>query len=394
MTEETKYSRMLIPAILSISLLTIMAPTAVSPALAAIKDAFIGISATQARLVLTLPTLVMMPMGLCAGSLAQRMDKKKLLLIGMTIFLVFGVAGGFVSNFYLLLTMRLLFGVGLGIMTPLSTSLIFDFVSSQEKRSKLMGLQGASNQLGGLVFMSLSGILANISWRYSFLCYAFVLVSIVLTLLYLPSIPPIKAKQNQARSTKRIPTKVFALAFFSMMIFACFFVVNTDLAMFMATEGLGDAEECGYALSIMRIPAIATGMLLAWIIRHLKDWTVLIASTVMAIGYVLIACSHEYSTIMLGSLIVGLGGGFALPPLSLYLPKVVKPSQRTFAVAIFMSISQFGQFFSPFWGAIFVPDNADDTFRLRFIVSAVTSVVIGILVLIYAHTIPKENMKE
>ena len=180
--EERRYSKMLIPSILSVSVLTIMAPTAVSPALAAIRDAFPGISATQAKLVLTLPTLVMMPMGLLSARLTARIDKKRLLLTGMVLFLVFGVAGGFVNDFRLLLLMRLLFGVGLGIMTPLSTSLIFDFAPDPGKRSKLLGLQGSSNQLGGLIFMSLSGVLASMSWRYSFLVYAFVIVSIILTL--------------------------------------------------------------------------------------------------------------------------------------------------------------------------------------------------------------------
>ena len=181
MTEEKQYSKMLMPAILSVSLLTIMAPTAVAPALAAIKQAFQGITETQAKLVLTLPTL-MMPIGLVAAKLTERYDKKKILMTGMLLFLVFGVGGGFVNNFKVLLTMRVLFGIGIGIMTPLSTSLIFDFVADTNRRNKLMGIQGAVNQMGGLVFMSLSGVLANISWRYSFLCYAFVLVTIVLVL--------------------------------------------------------------------------------------------------------------------------------------------------------------------------------------------------------------------
>ena len=143
---------------------------------------------------LTLPTLVMMPIGLFSGKLASRVDKKKLLLTGMTLFGVFGVAGGFVSNFGLLLLMRVLFGVGLGIMTPLSTSLIFDFAPDQKRRSKLLGIQGASYQLGGLLFMSLSGILASISWRYSFMVYAFVIISIILALLFLPAMPPKQPK--------------------------------------------------------------------------------------------------------------------------------------------------------------------------------------------------------
>ena len=386
---------MLMPSILSVSLLTIMAPTAISPALAAIRDAFPQISATQAKLVLTLPTLIMMPLGLYSARLTARIDKKKLLLVGMTLFLVFGVAGGFVNDFRLLLLMRVLFGIGLGIMTPLSTSLIFDFAPDPGRRSKLLGIQGASNQLGGLVFMSLSGVLANISWRYSFLCYAFVIVSIVLTTFFLPSIPPLQPKESAAGSGKqRLDKKLFILAFFAMMIFACYFVINTDLALFMDVEGIGDAEECGYALSLMRIPAILAGVMLAWIMRKLKDWTMSFASVIMAAGYLIIAASHSYGILMVGCLIVGLGGGFALPPISLFLPRIVTPRQRTLGVAIIMSVAQLGQFISPLYTDLLVNSADPESSRMRFVVSAITTIVIGLMILAFARTLPKKPIAE
>lgn len=393
--KNEKYSKMLIPSILSVSLLTIMAPTAISPALAAIKDAFPGISATQAKLVLTLPTLVMMPMGLLSARLTTRFDKKKLLLIGMALFLVFGVAGGFVSNFKLLLLMRVLFGLGLGIMTPLSTSLIFDFAPDTNKRSKLLGIQGASNQLGGLVFMSLSGILASISWRYSFLTYAFVIVSMILTFLFMPSIPPYKADEKSVGNmkNKKMSKKILVLAFFAMMIFACYFVINTDLALFMDVERIGDAKECGYALSLMRIPAIIAGIMLAWIMRNLKDWTMPFATLIMASGYLIIAYSHSYDILMIGCLIVGLGGGFALPPISLYLPRIVTPRQRTLGVAIIMSVAQLGQFISPYYINIFVNGSTGDELRMRYVVSAITTVIIGFSVLVFTYTLPKKPLE-
>jgi len=394
MSEEKKYSKMLIPSILSISVLTIMAPTAVSPAIAAIKEAFPDISATQAKLVLTLPTLVMMPMGLISGRLVSRIDKKKLLLTGMTLFLVFGVAGGFVSNFGLLLMMRVLFGVGLGIMTPLSTSLIFDFAPDTNKRSKLLGIQGASNQLGGLIFMSLSGILASISWRYSFMVYAFVIVSIILALLYLPAMPPKQPQMNMAGKKQKMSKKIVVLGFFAMMIFACYFIINTDLSLFMDKLGLGDAKKCGYALSIMRVPAILAGISLGVIMGKLKDWTMPVATVIMAAGYLMIAWADSFAMVMAGCLVVGLGGGFALPPISLYLPRIVTPRQRTFGIAIIMSVAQLGQFVSPLYINFFVNGSTTEELRQRFVVVAITSVVIGVLVLIFASTLPKKPLTE
>lgn len=392
--KNEKYSKMLIPSILSVSLLTIMAPTAISPALAAIKEAFPDISDTQAKLVLTLPTLVMMPIGLFSAKLTARIDKKKLLLTGMVLFLVFGVAGGLVSNFRLLLLMRVFFGLGLGIMTPLSTSLIFDFAPDTGKRSKLLGIQGASNQLGGLIFMSLSGILASISWRYSFLTYAFVIVSIVLTSLFMPSIPPYKTGAASNAVKRKMSKKIFILAFFALMIFSCYFVINTDLALFMDVEHIGNARECGYALSLMRIPAIVAGILLAWIMRNLKDWTMPFATVIMAAGYLVIAYADSYGILMLGCLIVGLGGGFALPPISLYLPRIVTPRQRTLGVAIIMSVAQLGQFISPYYINIFVSGGTGEALRMRFVVSAITTIVIGFLVLAFTYTLPKKPLDD
>ena len=391
--KNEKYSKMLIPSILSVSLLTIMAPTAISPALAAIKEAFPGISATQAKLVLTLPTLIMMPMGLLSARLTTKIDKKKLLLTGMFLFLIFGISGGFVSDFKLLLLTRVFFGLGLGIMTPLSTSLIFDFAPDANKRSKLLGIQGASNQLGGLVFMSLSGIFASISWRYSFLTYAFVIVSIILTSLFLPSIPPYKSEEKGNGSNKKMSKKILILAFFAMMIFACYFVINTDLALFMDVEHIGDAKQCGYALSLMRIPAIIAGVMLAWIMRNLKDWTMPFATLIMASGYLIIAYAHSYSILMIGCLVVGLGGGFALPPISLYLPRIVTPRQRTLGVAIIMSVAQLGQFISPYYIDLFVNGSTGEALRMRYVVSAITTVVIGFLVLAFTYTLPKKALE-
>ncbi len=393
-SSQEKYSVMLMPAILSVSLLTIMAPTAVAPALAAIKQAFPEITETEAKLVLTLPTL-MMPIGLFAAKLTERFDKKKILLVGMLLFLVFGVGGGFVSDFKLLLAMRVMFGVGIGIMTPLSTSLIFDFVSDTNRRNKLMGIQGAVNQLGGLIFMGLSGVLANISWRYSFLCYAFVLVSLLMTLMFMPSIPPYKAKvANPAAQKKSLNPKIYILAFFAMMIFVCFFVVNTDLALFMHHEGLGDAKDCGFALSVMRIPAIFAGIMLGWLMKNLKDWTVTIATLFMAAGYLIIAYSYSYDMVMIGCLVIGIGGGVSIPPLFTYVPRLVPPRQRTLGVAVVSMVAQLGQFVSPFYTNLFVTGTESSELRMRFIVATVTTVIIGFMVVAFASTISKTPLKD
>lgn len=230
-------SKMLMPAILSISLLTVMASTAVSPALSSIKEAFPDISNTSAKMVLTLPSLVMIPFSLLSGWFSTRMNKKWLVLLGMALYILFGVGGGFVQSFTQLIIVRALFGIAIGILMPLSNTLIFDLVD-ESKRSKMMGLAGSSNQLGGMLFLSVSGVLTGFSWRYSFGVYALALLSIVMILIWLPSMPPVKQQTSSSRGkgSAMLNWKIFALAFLAMMSSVAFFVVNTDLALYIQQE--------------------------------------------------------------------------------------------------------------------------------------------------------------
>ena len=50
-----------------------------------------------------------------------------------------------------------------------------------------MGYSSAMNQIGGVIATLISGALASISWRASFLVYLMGLISIVLCLVYLPN---------------------------------------------------------------------------------------------------------------------------------------------------------------------------------------------------------------
>lgn len=258
-----------------------------------------------------------------------------------------------------------------------------------------MGIQGSVNQMGGLVFMSLSGVLANISWRYSFLCYAFVLVSLLLVIMFMPSIPPYKPQTAAATGKKKsMSWKIYPLAFFAMMIFVCFFVVNTDLALFMHHEGLGDAKDCGFALSVMRIPAIFAGIMLGWLMKNLKDWTVTIASLFMAAGYLIISYSYSYDMLVAGCLVIGIGGGVSIPPLFTFVPRIVPPRLRTLGVAIVSMVAQLGQFVSPLYTNLFVTGEDSHSLRMRFVVATITTVIIGFMVVAFASTISKRPLTD
>lgn len=229
-------NKMLKPAILSISLLTIMASAAISPALNEIKNAFPDISQNNIKLVLTLPSLVMIPFSLLSGWLVSMFSKKRILYLGLFIYLIFGCGGGFAQTFTQLIIIRGLLGISLGLLMPLSSTLIFDYFEGSA-RTKMMGLSGSTNQLGGMLFLALAGILASYSWRYTFGVYSLAVVTLVFITNWLPSESNEKASKKLRNSEPiKLPVQIFGIAFLSMMSMVVFFVVPTDLALFVESE--------------------------------------------------------------------------------------------------------------------------------------------------------------
>lgn len=226
---------MLKPAILSISLLTVMASAAISPALNEIKNAFPGISNTDVKLVLTLPSLIMIPFSLLSGWLSSRFSKKKIVFVGLAIYFIFGIGGGFAQSFNQLLLIRGCLGIAIGLLMPISSSLIFDYFEGNV-RNKMMGLSGAVNQIGGMFFLVISGLLASYSWKYSFGVYSMSVVTMLFVFFWLPAGPKLSELGSKPKEKVQLNFKIFGIAFVAMMMMVVFFVVSTDLALYIESE--------------------------------------------------------------------------------------------------------------------------------------------------------------
>jgi MFS family permease len=219
-------------SILSISLLTVMASAAISPALAKIHQAFGGVDPTLIKLVLTLPSLLIIPFSLLAGWLAGRMNKKIILLIGLVIYFLGGVGGAFARSITELLVIRGIFGIGAGLIIPLSTSLIADYFEKEE-RTKMMGLSGSVSHFGGVIFLLVSGWLACMSWRLAFGVYALALVIILMIVFWLPGS---QGKRPTALVQSRLPVGVYTSAILGALMMVAFYAAPTNLAMFIENE--------------------------------------------------------------------------------------------------------------------------------------------------------------
>jgi len=158
--------KLLKPTILSISLLTVMAGAAMSPALGSISRAFPDASPQLIKMVLSLPAVMIILFSIVSGQLTSFISKKMILITGLIIYLVGGLGAAFTGTVYQLLLFRALLGIGVGLLTPLSVAVIADFFEGHE-RAQMVGLAPAVSCLGGVIANFAGGFLAEISWRYA-----------------------------------------------------------------------------------------------------------------------------------------------------------------------------------------------------------------------------------
>lgn len=331
-------------AILSVSLLTIMAGAAVSPALGDIALAFPDVSETTIKLLLTLPSVMIIPFIFVSSHLTRRFPKKHILFAGMVFYLIGGLGGGLVSSIELLLFCRAVLGIGVGLLMPISTSLVADFFDGEE-RTSTMGQVSAANNLGGVVLFLASGVLASISWRMAFSVYSLVIIAAVIVFFYLPAKKP--EPDSPGAVSARLPKKLYAFGAAMFFIVLAFYSIPANMALFLKQEGIGSSRSAGLVISLSTAAGFVAGLLLGRIKRLLQTYFTAIQLLLMGAGFFIISVSSHLFLIGVGVGLMGFGFGSIVPTVFDQVSRQVPKSQTVQAMAIVTSMLFLGQFSSP-----------------------------------------------
>ena len=334
---------MLKPTILSLSLLTVMSGAAVAPGLAKIALALPDASPTLIKLILTVPAIFIIIFSLVSGWLSHRFTKRNILCVGLVIYLIGGAGGGFANSIEILLMFRALLGVGVGLIAPLSTGLIADFYTG-DNRAKLMGYSTAASSLGGIVATLSSGVLAAISWRFSFGVYLLGLVVILLVLVFLPE--PKDYKETKGDSGK-IPISVYGWGVCAFLFMLAFYAAPMNLALFIEEEQIGGSAIAGLAISLMTGTGFIGGLLFGRIKKITATFLPALLLILMGTGYFILSQASSLPQVLVATAIIGLSLGWSLPTIFIGATKAGGDGRGVQTMAVISSLAYFGQFMSP-----------------------------------------------
>lgn len=329
-------------AILSISLLTVMAGAAVAPALGVIKEHFAGSSPLTVQLIVSLPALLIIVTTFLFRPLCRLMRTRTLALVGLTLYVTAGAGAFVVDSIGLLLALRALLGVSVGMIMPLSTGLL-SYYFPPEQQGRLMGLSAAMNQMGGVVATLLAGVLAAVQWNYAFLVYLAGLLAIVLVALMLPNERLVGQGGRLRISTLvRFHPSVTSMLFIMLI----FFVYPTNFALTAQQQGLSPMLTTLIMVGL-DVVAFLVGLSFGWLMARFARWMKYIAPVCFMAGYAVLACEQGLVWIVIGSALIGVANGVGVP----YVNTIASiKGGRDAAVTVMPLISAalyLGQFVSP-----------------------------------------------
>jgi MFS family permease len=329
--------------ILSLSLLTILGTPVIAAALSEIAASFPNSSTTQIKLLLTVPSLAIFFIASLTGYLSRLLGDKNYLLIGLTAYIVGGFGGSFAIDYNSLLISRIVFGIGLGILMPMTTGLIGQFYSGKT-RLEMMGWSQSVNNLAGILSSIAAGFLAAYSWRYAFSIFLIALPSMALVFYH---IPRHKVSSTSAIPHVRLPvsTWLWAVAVFFQMLSV--FAVPVNLALFIDEQGIGGASQTGLGLAAMTMAGLVSGLLS--VRAKLLFGNYLIPSMLLleAAGYFLLVQSESLTPVVIALFTVGFGNGFILPYLLFCSTNSVDKSRAVAAMGLAIMAVSLGQFATP-----------------------------------------------
>lgn len=307
---RSENGRTLTATILSLSLLTVMAGAAVAPALGVIKAYFSEANPVLVQMIISVPALFIVLTNAGFPALCRRFKARTLVLLGLLLYTAGGCVAGAFSNIDLVLIMRALVGVGVGIIMPLSTGLL-SFYYPPERLDGLMGLSSAMNQMGGVVATLLAGLLANLSWRASFLVYLMGLISIVLCLLFLPNDSIAHPGGGEKRRGVFREDFKYILAMFLLM--SSFFLYPANFALETTAQGLIPQQYIAVIMASMDLIAFLGGLLFVKCKLLLGGKMKFLAPALFLLGYLFLALAGGWFGTLAGSVCVGFANGVGIP---------------------------------------------------------------------------------
>lgn len=329
-----------------------------SPAMNAIAtELYPDLPYTSVLLVSTISSLLMIPGSLVAGAALGKVKFKTMALISMGGIIIFGMLPYFIRPLTAVYVFRGIVGFCIGLGFPLQSTLALQLFNDKE-RPRALGFATVSLSVGSIVFMVVSGMLADQNAAYPYLFHAILLIPLilVLTLLKEPSaedkVETVEAPSQVPETGKMPPYAIFTAFMFAVVFFA-FYPVLLNMSSVCANENIGGATVAGILLALYTVGNCIGGFIFEPLHRFAGKLVVPVGLVFWILGTACFAFGHSVPLIIIGVLLSGTAVQTVWPGTVNTYSEYVPKNKQSMAVAIFVSGMNIGCFLTTYFiGAV------------------------------------------
>lgn len=339
---------MLKAAILSLALL-LQSITVSAAVVSSLKQDFPNASAMALQGFVTVPVLGNIIATLIGGRFATRIGKKTLCIIGTLLCFIGGFAPMFVPVLGVQTALRVLAGFGLGLIQPLSASLIVDCFKGKEADT-LMGFQSSAVGLGATVISSSIAGIMSFDWHYFYCVYALALLVMVIVLLFIPNSVNELGREPGGGAAKR--TAMPVSAYFGMalqIVFATgygFYTINLSLA--AEETGVITAVQAATVITIISVSALVGGLVFGLVKRLVGMKVGVLAIAMQAVALLIWGNTASLGLWYAAGVLLGVGFCWFMPYVNILVNEHTDPSISAQATSYAFFGNSIGSFIPPY----------------------------------------------
>jgi predicted MFS family arabinose efflux permease len=298
------------------SCMPVLGAVLIAPVLPQMEDHFAGVGGADVLVpvVLAVPALLVGLAAPFAGVVVDAVDRKRLLIVAMVAYSVFGTAPLYLQSLGAIIGSRVLVGACEAAIMTCCTTLIADCWSGP-RRSRYLGIQVLVAALSATVFLGVGGALGSAGWRTPFWLYlgAAVIAVPMFLLLWQPAAPV------AGTGPRRLPPVPWRRLLTPCLVTIAggivFYALIVELSFVLDDAGVTATATIGAISAVMSLATAAGSGAFAKLSGFSPRRLLPVAFGVSAAGFAVVAATGSVPVIAVGAVLTGAGTGLLLPTL-------------------------------------------------------------------------------
>lgn len=308
-----------------------------STVLSLIAEDFPNASKTFIQMIVTFPSLALIPTALFSGILASYIPKKRIAQGALILMLIGGMIPTFVhGNLVVLFISSACIGLGQGLLMPANSGLIAENFRESNLLTKALGYRQAADYMGSAFITLALGYIARISWYNGYLIYLIVIPLFFITEFFIPIGMPegkIIGKSVNKLNVLVRPQLLYTLLM-GFLVSIVLFVYYTNFSLFVKEGNFGLVTDTSKLMFISSCTGVVAGLTYGYVYKVLGKYTLAVSLAASCLVFFLVSVTKTLPMLYLGSALLGLVVGYQSISVSAYALQIASAEIKTLAIAV------------------------------------------------------------